>query len=109
MKTEISARISAMIHLEPTEQFEVVGADEYGSIDYKIIVERVSHWNRTYPEASGVKFSGRRVLKDGSTNYQTKSVVLVDGDDRIPEDIAAAVKAMRERAAFLRAYIAEEA
>lgn len=109
MKTEINARVSAVIHLEPAEQFEVVGADEYGSIDYKIIAERVSHWDKTYPAASGVKFSGRRVLKDGSTNYQTKSIVLVDGDDRIPEAVAAAVRGMRERVSFLRAYIAEEA
>lgn len=109
MKTEINARVSAVINLEPTEQFEIVGRDEYGSIDYKIIVERVAHWDQTYPAASGVKFSGRRVLRDGSTNYQTKSVVMLDGDDRIPENIVTAIAAMRERVAFLRAYIAEEA
>lgn len=109
MKTEIKATVSGVIQLDAAEQFDVVGADEFGSPEYKVRVERVHDWAGTYPMTRGVKFSGRRILKDGSTNYQNRKVVMDDGDERIPEAIATAVAEMRKRLDHLRAYVAEEA
>ena len=109
MKTQISAEVRAVIELDETERFPVTGRDEYGSVDYTIMVERVRHWAKKYPTTVGVKMSGRRVLKDGSVRWTNKTVAIPDGDERIPAAVVEAVTAMRERVAHLESYIAEEA
>lgn len=111
MKSHIRSSVSWAVTLDEEDQFILTGRENYGVVDYTILVEafsdgRVEGLGRE--EEPGLNFRGRRQLKSGKKSYQTKTLVLADGDPNIPADIAELANELRSEVERIRELLKKE-
>lgn len=110
MKSHIRSSVSWAVTLDEEDQFILTGRENYGMVDYTILVEHFSDGRVEGREKEpGLNFRGRRQLKSGKKSYQTKVLVLADGDPNIPADIAELANELRSEVERLRELLKKEA
>lgn len=109
--TAIQSSVSWSLKLDGDDKILLTGSQSFVDTEYTILANKVTDTlvdGLGRDRKRGLRFTGERQLKSGKKSWQSKAVDLVDGDPRIPAEIAEMAAAARAEVERLRELLKKE-